>query len=241
MAPLFINAVNLTPENYLYNRANIEMQNGDFESAKQSYSELIEAIKKTKNTENLAIIYLELATIYEAEGDTNTALKTYEIGMESSQKESALYYIFQGKKQMLEGKFESAIASLKKSIELEPDNFIAYNSIGAYLLLKANGNKALLKDALFYNSHALQLHPEELIVMENTAINLFELKRLDEAKPIYERIIALNPKNAARLLELAIIELNQGNKTRSLELYNKVLTIDPSIVPKDVVAIFNKY
>jgi len=236
--PLFVGANSLTPENYLYNKANTEMQNGDFESSKQTYLELIETVENSENTENLALAYLELATIYEVEGNTNTALKTYRAGMKVAQKESAIYYTFQGKEQMLEGEFDSAIASFKKSIELEPDNFAAHNSIGAYLLLRANGDKAVLEEALFYNAYALQLYPNELTVMENTAVNLLELQRFGDAKPIYEAIIEVSPNNAPRLLELAVIELSQGGQIRALKLYNRVLAIDSSIIPEDVAIAF---
>ena len=61
---------------------------------------------------------------------------------------------------------------------------------------------------------------------------LIKLEKNDEASSCFENVLTENPKETKALYELAKIELQKGDKQKSIEILKKVCIIDPSISEK---------
>jgi tetratricopeptide (TPR) repeat protein len=94
--------------------------------------------------------------------------------------------------QLAQGEFESALTSWKMAMRLDPDDYHAYQNMGAALSVEGRTEEAAEQLAT-----AVQKAPGRRLVHINYAYVLFKLQRLDLALAHFEAALALNPRDRA--------------------------------------------
>jgi len=76
---------------------------------------------------------------------------------------------------------------------------------------------------------ALKQHPNDIKILTPLAADLMLLGKYDEALPIQERVVALNPKDVQTRIELAFNYLNHQNQpAKALQHLTQAVAADPS-------------
>ena len=83
-------------------------------------------------------------------------------------------------------------------------------------------------DAIAANtpSRILGLHPPQILVLLGKGNALMGLKRIDEAKEIFEKVLMIEPDNEYALVELGMVLYNKQEDTRAEELFKQALKIN---------------
>lgn len=124
---------------------------------------------------------------------------------ETARAASELSYI-RGRGLLLDGKYEEALPLLEKAREADPTSPFILNQLAETYLRLGNFEKAE-----FYAEAVLQKEPNNLDALINYGGILNTLKKHEEAKKIFRKIIELDPSNNKAPLLLAIIEAESGN------------------------------
>ena len=117
-----------------------------------------------------------------------------------------------------------AISSIKKSLEIEPDNTDFLLLFGELQLAFSRYedaidlfNKCLKLDYNIYRAHHLM------------GYSFKKLDKIENAINCFQNAININPSNSNSYLELALIFHSQ-NDTTAIEYYNTILTIDSNYI-----------
>ena len=122
------------------------------------------------------------------------------------------------------GKQEESIDCFKKVTELDPEFYGGWVNLGGSLL--AIGK---FKDALEANTHALQLRPDDSLVISQVALSYYYMHNLPEAKRLFLKLLTLDPESAiGPQLFLAHISLAEQNKAEAKEYMNQFLKVHPN-------------
>ena len=73
----------------------------------------------------------------------------------------------------------------------------------------------------------LERDPDDPLLLYLTANTRYILGQYDRAKPLLDRLLALEPQHADALVTLALISIKGGDRDRALELYQRALAADP--------------
>lgn len=116
--------------------------------------------------------------------------------------------------------YEAAVKCWTEAIELNPNNFLAYESRGYYFHL---GHVGRFAEAIDDYTHAIELRP-------GTAANYFyrgetylNIGERELAKRDFERALGLNPRMSAPLGELAYLYATSGQTRQAIEYANRAL------------------
>ncbi|MBI4387193.1 MAG: tetratricopeptide repeat protein [Elusimicrobia bacterium] len=118
-------------------------------------------------------------------------------------------------------KYEDVIKQLSESNihkMRRKDIVVAYTLLGGSYQQREQTDKAIGVFQL-----AVELFPKDINVLSHLAGLLHTVELDDRARPLYERILAIHPNNAAAHLGLAEIERAQGNLEEALEHYGRCL------------------
>ena len=162
-------------------------------------------------------------------------LATYDKYIESPiMLDSALFYLNKSRKKAIvkfpvlihllfaKNNFEKIIEELNNLNEkINFDAWTAYR-IGESFLRTGDFNKAL-----FYFSESVNGLPLHLDFLEKKGIALLALKRIKEAKTIFEKIIKENPKRPVALCHLGFAYALTNNLPMARKLYDEALALDP--------------
>ncbi|OGD18661.1 MAG: hypothetical protein A2W03_08695 [Candidatus Aminicenantes bacterium RBG_16_63_16] len=113
------------------------------------------------------------------------------------------------------GRYEDAVRSFKKTLEIEPENFEASRLMG-YALMQLGR----FEDALSCFRSAEKGIPENPRLLENTAMCLAELRRFDDAIPYFERAVRVSP-SAPVYANYALACAETGDTGRAVVLMEK--------------------
>jgi len=123
-----------------------------------------------------------------------------------------------------DGRSEDAIQNLTVLLKDHPNHAQIYNDIG--VLHYSRQEKDL---AFAYFEKAVSLAPDNTTFLKNLAdFNYAELKRTGEAVSLYEKYIALNPRDSETLFILGNVAVEQSRFDRALDYFQKALIVDPS-------------
>ncbi|MBM4329737.1 MAG: tetratricopeptide repeat protein [Deltaproteobacteria bacterium] len=122
------------------------------------------------------------------------------------------------------GKYEEAIYALEKLLESYPDYALAHNDIA--VLSSNKGNK---EKARFHYEKAVSLNSGNPTFLRNLADFYYvEMKQIDEATRLYEKILTIRPQDVETLLILGNIHVELGKFDEAKAHYLKVLEIEPA-------------
>jgi tetratricopeptide (TPR) repeat protein len=121
------------------------------------------------------------------------------------------------------GQVDSAIAQFQRILNLQPDNSTAYFNFA--LLLKKN---KLYADAVRAYEDALRIGIDhEQSVYSNLGVLYSEMRIADKAGEMYQRALEVDPEYLPALFNYAGWFEEAGDKPRALELFRKILEIEP--------------
>jgi len=170
-------------------------------------------------------------------------------------------YINHGSVLSLKGKFDLALKSFEKAIELKPDSFEAWSNKGSTLnnlgrydealeavekaieLKKDNVNAWFTKCAsLFYlcrynealkaSEKTIELKSDNAEAWSNKGITLIKLNRHNEAIKTYEKAREFNPDNASYWFNLACSYAIQEVREKTLSNLKRAIELDKSFKEK---------
>ncbi len=122
--------------------------------------------------------------------------------------------------------------------KIPADGWTAYRIGEAFF--KTGNNEQALK---FFDL-ALTVLPLHLDFLEKKGAALVNLNRMAEAKVVFEKVIAENPKRPVALSNLGYVNLTMGKLAEAERLYNQAIALDPdyeqALVNKAALFIFQQ-
>jgi tetratricopeptide (TPR) repeat protein len=89
--------------------------------------------------------------------------------------------------------------------------------------------KGDLEGAVALYREILANSPKDLRALSGLEVDLLQMQRYDEALPVQEAIVALDPKDALTRVELAFNYLNhQGQPAKAVQYLTEAVALDPS-------------
>jgi type IV pilus assembly protein PilF len=176
---------------------------------------------KTANKAEIIERSIDLGVGYLQQGDYSRAkanlIKALELDNSSVRAHNTLAIVFQK-----EGEFDLAEKHFLRAIEFDAEFAAARNNYGAFLFsqkrtLDAIEQLQVAAENRFYNRR----HQ----AFENLGVAFLELGSIDAAEVAFERAIALNPNQSRALLELAMLEYEEKEYSRSRTLYLRYIDI----------------
>ncbi len=131
-----------------------------------------------------------------------------------NEKLSALEYVKEGKKALVDNEFVKAKEAFLKALSLKNDIFDAiFNLAGLYFL------EGDFKNSLKFFEKALALQPRNGEIYYNIGLVYQETNRFKRAKKYYERALRLNPADVTVFYNLSFIYLTEGDYKRGFDYY----------------------
>lgn len=116
--------------------------------------------------------------------------------------------------------YEAAVKCWTEAIELNPNNFLAYESRGYYFHLP---DVARYAEAIDDYTHAIDLRPGTADNYFYRGVCYLNTGERDLAKRDFERALGLNPRMSAPLSELAYLYATSGQTQQAIEFANRAL------------------
>jgi putative PEP-CTERM system TPR-repeat lipoprotein len=124
------------------------------------------------------------------------------------------------------GEYDNAIKTLEGVIKENPDSLQA-----SVILVMAELKKGDMKAALAAGQKIEKNFPKSPAGPYLQGETLLAQNKLAEARKAYERAQALSPNNAAPVMRLAVIDVQEGHKDTAAKRYNEILATRPTYVP----------
>ena len=118
--------------------------------------------------------------------------------------------------------WKSSESVLKRSIEVNPNNFIAHN-----LLAAALDEEGRFEDAKVHFYEALRIRPENPDTLHNLGVSLAIHGEFDKSDGYLERAVRLNPKFVSVYGKLGLILDSQGKVGKAIGYYRQGLLANP--------------
>ena len=122
-----------------------------------------------------------------------------------------------------DSQMNAALEYAKEGLKIVPQDFAKYSMEAANAL--DDMNKA--EEALSFYDAALQKDPQSAILFFNKGVTLFKLKRMGEAKPVFQQTLLINPYQASAHYFLGNIYLQEGNIIAAMLAYKTYLLLAP--------------
>ena len=123
------------------------------------------------------------------------------------------------------GRYDEAIESIGRAIQLRNDNSSYHYNLGNALMTRGR-----IGEAIVHYERALFLEPDQADTCSNVGIAFTELGRIDEAISHYERALILDSGHINAHNNLGVALVQQGKIDEALPHFRQVLTIDPNHV-----------
>lgn len=218
------------------NNIAVEMLNkGDYEGAVNKFEDnLLDADRFEK-----VITYTNIAATHRATGEIDLAVDNYEKALELLSETDAEYYSLSGVINMLNKNLKEAIVNLKKSIELDEDNFTANNNLSLIYLGRVDPELKNLESALTYSKKAYEINNIDPSIIQNLAINYYELEMYGDAENPFKELIKIVPNNALSNYLLGMTLYKNENLRDSKKYLEKAIKLAPDLNTEEVQEILN--
>ncbi|MEJ2098716.1 MAG: glycosyltransferase [Desulfobacterales bacterium] len=138
--------------------------------------------------------------------------------------ESIRFLNKEGESLFAKGDIDAALNNLQKAFNLDPNDAVTNNNLGAIYYHK--GKKEI---ALGYYQKATELMPENINFQKNLADFYYvELEKVEESLAVYIKILETNPNDIETLTALAKICSDLEKFEDAKQFYNRILALDPS-------------
>ena len=124
------------------------------------------------------------------------------------------------------GQEEAAIAEWKKALEINPDDPMANNNLGAHLLKRGQ-----LDEALPHFSKAVDLKPDYADAQNNLGIVFLQKGKVGDAIEHLSKAEEINPRNTQTYYNLGAAFYMQGRISEALAQWRAGLRVDPEDLP----------
>lgn len=114
--------------------------------------------------------------------------------------------------------FDIAYREFKYSIQLDPNNYKAYNALGVMELKK--GDVSAARQNI---EKALSLCPNYAIAVDNLGTVYLAEENTQKAEHYFKKAIEMNPNSSAAYYHMAQLECERGNYSKCLTYVNKCL------------------
>lgn len=131
-------------------------------------------------------------------------------------------YLEKGDKLLEQGKYDEALKSYNKAIEINPKNDWAWYSKGSAL----SKLKRFVEAVESFNK-AIEINPESDFYRITLGDTLEDLERYKEALRSYDKAIELNPKGDWAWSSKGDVLQKLGNYSEAIESYNRAIEINP--------------
>jgi hypothetical protein len=108
------------------------------------------------------------------------------------------------------------------ALEVSPDDPVAHNNLGLYLL-----GRGRTREALVHFERAVAIMPGHLEARNNLAVAHLKLGEREEAKRMLGELLAINPENPNVLTNAAIVLRAEGDVAGARRLAGRALEVDP--------------
>lgn len=125
------------------------------------------------------------------------------------------------------GFFEAALVSLRRGLELSPDDPSLLSNLG-----NALGNLRRLDEAEAALRRACELNPNAAMFRYNLALIFRDQRRYAEAQAIFRDLLKKNPRNHQYIWELALIDLHLLDYTKGWPAYEIRDAVSPASAPQ---------
>jgi len=122
------------------------------------------------------------------------------------------------------GNLDGAGRELRRALELDPKNAVAYHDLGAIFFEKGD-----FEAALPYFEKAANLEPTSEATREHLGIAYMKLGRAEDAARELEAAVALKPDNADLRLGYGKALLQVGDAQGALQQFYKSIELDPDV------------
>jgi serine/threonine protein kinase/tetratricopeptide (TPR) repeat protein len=190
----------------------------------------IELFKKAIELDpNYAIAYADLAKAYilkEALGSSPTLMDSAFITSQRSlalDSECSEAYCSMGMVYRHKGSYSAAIEMFKKSLDLNPNNWMAVYNLG-----ELKNTSGLFHEALLHLQNAILINPADPYNYKEIAITYKELGNFQEAEYCSKKALELQPDFASAYDELASVNLRQEKWADAITYYKEAIQLDSS-------------
>ena len=125
-------------------------------------------------------------------------------------------------------RFPEMIEALRKTVQLDPNNFDARNKLGNYYLAASRGRPDLVGEAERLAKEVLQRDPNNIEGHILLSSVLFAQNQRDEALAELNRAIEIDPQRVQSYLSLARFYVVTTDHAKAEEVFKKAISIDPS-------------
>lgn len=182
--------------NQLNNQAIGYMNMGNYDAAEESFKSAIENLNSDEDKDYLVTATINLATIYLKKGDIQSATDTYRKALKIMDSESnPEYYAVKGIVDIYELEIDRAISNFEKSLSINPDNQTSNNFLGLLYLGSFEAGKKDIEKALPYNKKSYELNTSDVGIVQNLALNYYELKEYDKSLLLFEKLDKMSSNN----------------------------------------------
>lgn len=194
-----------TDINKKFNQALTLEKEGKYPEAVRLYEDLIESQPRYQKS------YLNLGALYSKQGNSKKAIEIYQKALQIG-KSPELYYNI-GIELYRTGKTETAIRSLKKSLEIEK-RFLKSHILLAYCY------RQLEKDdkTELYLTNAIRLDPNNRMALTALATLCFEKERWKDCLETANKVNKLFPNDSRMQVLLSEVHTRLGNFKQSFEI-----------------------
>ena len=179
-------------------------------------------LKKYKNSKNKSFsldYLLDKGIKLDSKGFKSEALKYYELCLKKGLKDATLFCNYGIIKKNF-GKLDEAENFLQKSLQLNPNNFIAYSNLGG--IFHKYGK---FKEAIIYLRRSLEIN-SNYVESLNLLGNIYSISGNSYgAEILFRKVIKLKPKSANGFYNLALVLLNSFKPKKAETFFRKAIEL----------------
>lgn len=227
----FAKAVQIEPgcSGCKFNLGRAFLQTEKFDDAIKIFNEL------TVSDSNRADVYASLGEVYNLKGLYEDSLPYFQKALKLNPNDPVTLTNYAVSLTMLE-KHKDALEKLDKAVKIQPVFAEAYSNRGYTLFLLGRH-----KDALESLQKAEKLNPNIAQIHNNLGVVLDELGKKKEAKAHYEKAVGLKADYGAAICNLAISNLEEGNRDAAYKQLKTLEKIDVKLAAQLRDVIWGKY
>lgn len=187
----------------------------DVAGATQEYEEAL------KNDPDSPLMEMELASLYQRQGDVKQALAHAEKALKLDPKQQEAYFLLAGLHVGL-NQLSEATREYERILQLDPENREARLFLATLYAQQRRYPKAIRTI-----QELLRLDPQLVVGYYYLGRIYLEIDHPAEAKKEFLRVLTMDPKFVPALFDLAVVLEREHQYTRALAIYRRVLRTQP--------------